>query len=109
MKKMLRNKLIQDVEGTCTGQFGYIICVMDSVNIDMGKGRIIPNDGSAEFEVKYTAIVWRPFKGEVVDGIVSNVQQLGVFVDVGPLTVFISHRVCFYLSLFIYISFTNSP
>lgn len=95
MEQMLRNKLIQDVEGTCTGQFGYIICVMDGMPIDMGKGRIVPGDGSAEFEVKYTAIVWRPFKGEVVDGVVSNVQQLGLFVDVGPLTVFISHHVCF--------------
>lgn len=65
---------------------------MDGMKIDMGRGKIIPNDGSAEFEVKYKAIVWRPFRGEVVDGIVSNVQALGIFVDVGPLNVFISHR-----------------
>lgn len=101
MKQKLRSKLIQDVEGTCTGQFGYIICVMDGMKIDMGKGRIIPGDGSAEFEVKYRAVVWRPFKGEVVDGIVSNVQQLGVLVDVGPLTVFISHYVSSFPLLFL--------
>lgn len=93
MKQILRSKLIEDVEGTCTGQFGYIICVMDGMKIDIGKGRIIPGDGSAEFEVKYSAIVWRPFKGEVVDGVVTKVNNLGFFVDVGPLSVFISVHV----------------
>ena len=62
MTQYLKNKLLQDVEGTCTGQFGYIICVMDGMKIDVGKGRVIPGTGSAEFEVKYRAIVWRPFK-----------------------------------------------
>lgn len=100
MKQMLRSKLIQDVEGTCTGQFGYIICVMDGMKIDMGRGRIIPGDGSAEFDVKYKAIVWRPFRGEVVDGIVSNVQAWGIFVDVGPLKVFIAHQVSVFFIYF---------
>ncbi|ANB12911.1 DNA-directed RNA polymerase II subunit RPB7 [Sugiyamaella lignohabitans] len=90
MTQYLKNKLLADVEGTCTGQFGYIICVMDGMKIDVGKGRVIPSTGSAEFEVKYRAIVWRPFKGEVVDGIVTNVNKMGVFADVGPLSVFIS-------------------
>lgn len=75
---------------------------MDGMKIDMGRGKIIPNDGSAEFEVKYKAIVWRPFRGEVVDGIVSNVQALGIFVDVGPLNVFISHRVSLILIIRLY-------
>lgn len=93
MSQMLKSKLLQDVEGTCTGQFGYIICVMDGMKIDIGKGRVIPGSGSAEFEVKYRAIVWRPFKGEVVDGIVTTVNNHGIFVDVGPLRVFISGHV----------------
>lgn len=99
MSQMLKTKLLQDVEGTCTGQFGYIICVMDGMKIDIGKGRVIPASGSAEFEVKYRAIVWRPFKGEVVDGIVTTVNNHGIFVDVGPLRVFISGHVCFLKSV----------
>lgn len=106
MKQILRSKLIEDVEGTCTGQFGYIICVMDGMKIDIGKGRIIPGDGSAEFEVKYTAIVWRPFKGEVVDGVVTKVNNLGFFVDVGPLSVFISvHVSLFSIFFFFFVKF----
>lgn len=90
MAQYLKSKLLQDVEGTCTGQFGYIICVMDGMKIDVGKGRVIPGSGSAEFDVKYRAIVWRPFKGEVVDAIVTNVNKVGIFADVGPLSVFVS-------------------
>jgi len=92
MNQYLREKLLTDVEGTCTGQFGYIVTVLDGMNIDVGKGRIIPGSGSAEFEVKYRAVVWKPFKGEVVDAIVSNVSPIGFFADVGPLNVFVSTR-----------------
>jgi len=91
MQEYLRQKLLTDVEGTCTGQFGYIVCVLDSNNIDVGKGRVLPgNLGYAEFDVRYKAVVWKPFKGEVVDGIVSSVNNMGFFADVGPLSVFIS-------------------
>jgi DNA-directed RNA polymerase II subunit RPB7 len=30
----------------------------------------------AEFEVQYNAIVFKPFKGEVLEGIVSNVNKV---------------------------------
>ncbi|KAG7878530.1 hypothetical protein KL925_004431 [Ogataea polymorpha] len=91
MNQYLQQKLLTDVEGTCTGQFGYIICVLDSMSIDVGKGKIVPGQqGYAEFEVKYRAVVWKPFKGEVVDAIVSSVNNMGFFADVGPLSVFIS-------------------
>lgn len=90
INEYLRTKLLTEVEGSCTGKFGYIMCVLDCTDIDIGKGTILPGDGSAEFEVKYRAVVWKPFKGEVVDGLVSQVSKLGFFVDVGPLTIFVS-------------------
>lgn len=90
MDQYLRDKLLLDVEGTCTGQFGYIVCVLDCMNIDVGRGRIIPGSGMAEFEVKYRAVVWKPFKGEVVDAVVTTVNKMGFFADVGPLSVFVS-------------------
>ncbi|ODV93093.1 hypothetical protein PACTADRAFT_52147 [Pachysolen tannophilus NRRL Y-2460] len=90
MKRYLRDRLLTDVEGTCSGQFGFIVTVLDSMTIEVGKGKILPTSGYAEFQVKYRAVVWRPFKGEVVDGIVSKVERIGIFVDVGPLEVFIA-------------------
>ncbi|XBW36566.1 hypothetical protein QEN19_002141 [Hanseniaspora menglaensis] len=90
MKQYLKTKLLQDVEGTCTGKFGYILCVVDCNNIEIDRGTILPNSGNAEFTMRYRAIVWKPFKGEVVDGIVTSCTELGFEVNVGPLTVFIS-------------------
>lgn len=92
MPARLRQQLLHDVEGTCTGRFGYVICVLNWSQIDSGKGLVMNNSGNAKFDVKYTALVWRPFKGEVVDGIVSSVNSMGFFADVGPLSIFISRH-----------------
>lgn len=42
----LRSKLITDVEGTCTGRYGYIIAVVSI--IDAGTGVIQPGNGVSE-------------------------------------------------------------
>jgi DNA-directed RNA polymerase II subunit RPB7 len=107
MLNFLESKLYSDVEGTCSGQFGYIIAVVSI--LDIGKGMVLSGSGQAEFITRYRAIVFKPFKGEVVDGVVNNVtkvrhpveqkrafltsEQMGFFADVGPLTVFVSHQV----------------
>ncbi|KAJ1976456.1 DNA-directed RNA polymerase II subunit [Dimargaris verticillata] len=88
MEEFVKTKLYQDVEGTCTGRYGYIITVVQVVSIS--KGKLIPGLGSAEFVVVYQAIVFKPFKNEVLDGVVKNVNKMGFFVDVGPLSVFVS-------------------
>ena len=40
--------------------------------------------------MRFNAIVFRPFKGEVFDAVVTQVNKLGFFAQVGPLQVFIS-------------------
>lgn len=82
--------LYQDVEGTNTGNF-YIVCVVSV--IDISEPRVLPGSGFAEFTIMFQAVVWRPFKGEVCDGMVSSVVSNGFFVDVGPLNVFVSKAV----------------
>ncbi|KIJ21169.1 hypothetical protein PAXINDRAFT_6942 [Paxillus involutus ATCC 200175] len=83
MLQFLESKLYADVEGTCSGAFGYIIAVVSI--LDIGKGMVISGSGQAEFVTRYRAIVFKPFKGEVVDGVVNNVNKMGFFADVGPL------------------------
>ncbi|KAL9069809.1 MAG: hypothetical protein Q9161_005268 [Pseudevernia consocians] len=89
VKEYIRGRLMEDVEGTCTGQF-YIICVMDTDTQDFSEGRVVPGSAVAEYTVHYRAVVWRPFKGETVDAIVSSVNREGIFADVGPLPTFVS-------------------
>jgi DNA-directed RNA polymerase II subunit RPB7 len=74
MQQYLESKLYSDVEGTCSGQFGFIIAVV-SIS-DIGKGMVISGNGQAEFVTRYRAIVFKPFKGEVVDGVVHNVTRV---------------------------------
>jgi DNA-directed RNA polymerase II subunit RPB7 len=76
------------VEGSCSGQHGFVVAVTDVVEI--GKGRIREGGGLATFPIQYNAIVFRPFKGEVFDAIVTQVNKLGFFAQVGPLQVFVS-------------------
>ncbi|KAJ3718390.1 RNA polymerase Rpb7 [Lentinula raphanica] len=90
MLNFLESKLYSDVEGTCSGKFGYIIAVVSI--LDIGKGMVISGTGQAEFITRYRAIVFKPFKGEVVDGVVASVAKMGFFADVGPLTVFVAHQ-----------------
>ncbi|GAW03396.1 RNA polymerase Rpb7 [Lentinula edodes] len=90
MLNFLESKLYSDVEGTCSGKFGYIIAVVSI--LDIGKGMVISGTGQAEFITRYRAIVFKPFKGEVVDGVVASVTKMGFFADVGPLSVFVSHQ-----------------
>jgi DNA-directed RNA polymerase II subunit RPB7 len=63
MHDLVTTKLVKDVEGTLSGDF-YIVAIMDTFNVS--EGRILPGIGLAEFNVRYRAVVWRPFKGEVV-------------------------------------------
>ena len=96
LMQTVKTKVFQDVEGTCTGKYvmfqwtnsyehiynssirhlfdnryGYVIAV---TTIDkIGVGVIQPCIGFVIFNVKYKAIVFRPFKGEVLEGSVTQV------------------------------------
>ena len=74
MLSYLESKLYADVEGTCSGQYGYIIAVVSI--LDIGKGMVLSGSGQAEFIIRYRAIVFKPFKGEVVDGVVNTVSKV---------------------------------
>lgn len=89
LSEYLQKQLKAEVEGTCSGTIGYIVKVL--VVHTIGEGIILPGgDGKAEFNSVYTAIVMKPFKGEVVDALVTNVNKMGFFASVGPLNVFTS-------------------
>jgi DNA-directed RNA polymerase II subunit RPB7 len=87
MIELVTTKLLKDVEGTCAGNY-YIISIMDT--FDISDGRILPGSGLAEFIVGYRAVIWRPFKGEVVDAITVSVNPHGFFAMAGPLQIFVS-------------------
>ncbi|KAF2836504.1 DNA-directed RNA polymerase II 19 kDa polypeptide [Patellaria atrata CBS 101060] len=94
MRDYIDTQLLHDVEGKNAGSY-FIICVMEGYHVS--EGRVVPGSSHAEYTVHYRAVVWRPFKGEVVngklkqlDGIVTSVVETGFFVDVGPISAFVA-------------------
>lgn len=87
---IVKQKLFTEVEGTCTGKYGFVIAVTTIDNI--GAGMIQPSRGFVVYPVKYKAIVFRPFKGEVLDAVVTQVNKVGLFTEIGPLSCFISRH-----------------
>lgn len=59
---------------------------------NIGAGLIQPGQGFVVYPVKYKAIVFRPFKGEVLDAVVTQVNKVGLFTEIGPLSCFISRH-----------------
>ncbi|NXH14153.1 RPB7 polymerase, partial [Bucco capensis] len=65
----VKQKLFTEVEGTCTGKWV-------GEGAWGGSGVIQPGRGFVLYPVKYKAIVFRPFKGEVVDAVVTQVNKV---------------------------------
>lgn len=63
IRSHIHKELLQKEEGSSTGKY-TIVCILDS--FDISDGVVMPGSGSAEYTVHYKAIVWRPYKGEVV-------------------------------------------
>ena len=49
--------------------------------------------GDVIYKVKFNAIVFRPFRGEVLDGEVIEITDNGFMIESGPLKSFISYLV----------------
>lgn len=91
--------------GTCSGRYGFIITVTQVQ--DIGKGKVLEGSGFVVFPIKFSAIVFKPFKGEVLDAVVTQVDkvltnmslhgltlvQMGFFAAAGPLQIFVSKHV----------------
>jgi DNA-directed RNA polymerase II subunit RPB7 len=77
IKQFVKQKLHEEVEGTCLGKFGFIIAIASVENI--GRGKIQEGSGMAEYNVDYKAILFRPFKGEVMDAQVVTVNMVFLF------------------------------
>jgi DNA-directed RNA polymerase II subunit RPB7 len=84
-----RADLVQ-VEGTCSERYGFVLRIWN-IDLEHLEGRINPTGmnpgGTAVFTVPYDAIVFKPFRGEILNGIVKSCAHQGVFVQCGPLQV----------------------
>ena len=90
LKATIVRLLKEEVEGLALAEYGFVVNVIE-VKEDQIKSGIIEDDtGNVIFNVKYTALLLRPFKNEVVDATVGQCNELGFFAYVGPLRIFVS-------------------
>lgn len=84
----LHETLYKHVEGTCTGEHGFIVAVLNVNKIEGGR---LSQNGFAIFTVFYKALLLKPVKSEVVDAVIVDTNDLGIFCSVGPLSIFVSN------------------
>lgn len=75
--------LSEDYEGIITRDYGFIIAVVDVLNV--GKGIIIPGNANTFHEVIFTILAFKPTVSEVVEGTVVEIVDFGSFIRLGPL------------------------
>ncbi|MFW9988351.1 MAG: DNA-directed RNA polymerase [Candidatus Odinarchaeota archaeon] len=75
--------LAEDYEGIITHDYGFIIAVVDV--LEVGKGIIIPGNANTFHEVIFTILTFKPTVSEVVEGTVVEIVDFGSFVRLGPL------------------------
>ena len=77
------------MEGTCSGRYGFIVCITHIENVSEG---IITDDGTAraKFEVEYDCVLVDCLR-TVLDAVVTQVNKFGFFAEAGPLQLFVSN------------------
>ena len=77
--EVLRN----EYEGITDPEIGKVIAVVSIINV--GIGRLIPGDGASYHNVRFNVIAFKPKVNEIVEGVVVEVVDFGIFVRVGPI------------------------
>lgn len=88
MRDTLIGQLVAEVEGTCSGKHGYVVAVTKVESI--GQGMLVEGTPLVTFNIRYRSVVFRPFKGEILDALVTVVNKVGFFAEAGPVRIFVS-------------------
>ena len=76
LKAKLHQMLRDEVEGTTYESLGVIVAVISiSQTADSQEGMIEYETGSASFILNFDAILYRPFRNEVIDAKVRSMQS----------------------------------
>ena len=82
------NQKLNDMLGSCSIKYGYLITIFKIESIENG---IVNQNGEAIFTVSFKALVFRPLKGEILDGTVEGVERVGMELSCGSIKMFIPH------------------
>ena len=92
LRERIKERLRNSVEGTALGKIGYVVHVTDIRDEDISPGKIEDSTGQVAYKIRFQAIVFRPFRHEVLDAVVSTALDYGFFCKAGPLQIFVSRH-----------------
>ncbi|MHA1682346.1 MAG: DNA-directed RNA polymerase [Promethearchaeota archaeon] len=82
IKEEARNIIKTDYEDSVLKDIGYVVAVVDILDIELGK--ILPREEGIFTRCTFQLLTFRPEMNEIVEGKVVEVVDFGVFVRLGP-------------------------
>lgn len=64
-------------------ELGFIVSVLEAQEV--GKGKLIPQDGGAFYPCQFKVLSYKPERGEVIEGRVVELTEFGAFVQVSTI------------------------
>jgi DNA-directed RNA polymerase subunit E' len=83
LKKAIKESIADRYEGNLDKRFGMGLVVTD-IN-EIGEGKIVPEDASVHYPVKFEVLSFKPEMHEIVIGDVIDNTEFGSFVRIGPM------------------------
>lgn len=81
--KVIKSELNETIAGRVDKSIGVVIAVTDVK--EHKEGRIILGDGAIYYDVAFDVLAFQPQVHEVVEGVVTELTEFGVFVNFGPM------------------------
>ncbi|WZZ21633.1 hypothetical protein YC2023_123020 [Brassica napus] len=70
------------------GRHGFVVAITGIESV--GNGLVRNGTAFVTFPVKYQCVVFRPFKGQIFEAVVTLVNKMGFFAEAGPVQIFVS-------------------
>ncbi len=83
LSRAVKESLQETIEGRMNPDIGVFLAVTDVMNI--GEGKIVPEDGAVHYPVEYKILIFRPEPNEILIGEVVDITEFGAFTRIGPL------------------------
>ena len=68
--------------GFVSQDLGFVIDISE-IN-EVGKGIVLPGDGSAHYHITFTLLTFKPEMQEICLGKITNIADFGAFINIGP-------------------------
>ncbi len=81
--KSMKEILDKEYVGRIDSDMGIIVAAIDVKEI--GDSYLVPGDGGAYYDTKFTMLTYKPKLQEIVEGEFKEIAEFGAFISIGPI------------------------